>query len=382
MKRVRGLVFMFIVRIATVVAVGMQKSLSVFTIASLCALGLMFFLVIALHLEIMRINDRATLGASDDYRLFYIICCVLSAAFSFLPVYLAPVMIFPLILMGIFKNITGFALSIYFALDCALLSGAAKTEIICLILTVTFAALLISLQGKERDKKYLSFFFIPISVVIPTVMSYMDTGDIDFLHMTVFLFEGLVLALIYMFFNEKLSSLAPKAVYVKYETILDDSYHLVRDIRNYSSAEYDHAKKVSDICYRIADALGFDRLLAKAGGFYYRLGRMQGEPFIANGIALAKDNSFPPELIDIIAEYDGKENFPSSKESALVHIIDTIALRFEVMDRDTFSGNWNRDIMIYSTMNEYSETGMYDMSGLSMNQFLKIRDLLTREDLT
>ena len=38
-------------------------------------------------------------------------------------------------------------------------------------------------------------------------------------------------------------------------------------------------------------------------------------------------------------------------------------------------------MIIYQTLNELSATGIYDESGLSMNQFLKVRELLVREEI-
>ena len=72
---------------------------------------------------------------------------------------------------------------------------------------------------------------------------------------------------------------------------------------------------------------------------------------------------------------------PSSIESAIVHIADCLVTKFDLLDKDTFSSTWNRDIVVYQTMNEKSAEGLYDRSGLTMNQFLKIRELLVKEDL-
>jgi hypothetical protein len=52
------------------------------------------------------------------------------------------------------------------------------------------------------------------------------------------------------------------------------------------------------------------------------------------------------------------------------------------LDRDTFSTTWNRDIVIYQSMNEKSSEGLYDNSGLSMNQFLAIRETLVKEEMS
>ena len=38
-------------------------------------------------------------------------------------------------------------------------------------------------------------------------------------------------------------------------------------------------------------------------------------------------------------------------------------------------------MVIYQTINELSQKGVYDNSGLSMNQFLIIRNILANEDI-
>ena len=127
--------------------------------------------------------------------------------------------------------------------------------------------------------------------------------------------------------------------------------------------------------------LGVDEKLARAGGFYYRVGKLEGEPFIENGVQLAQNNCFSERLVAILAEYNGVNRRPSFTESAIVQIADMIVTKFDLLDKDTFSSGWNREIVIYQTMNEKSAEGLYDESGLSMNQFLTIREALVKEEL-
>ena len=53
-----------------------------------------------------------------------------------------------------------------------------------------------------------------------------------------------------------------------------------------------------------------------------------------------------------------------------------------MLNEHNLSTSWNQDMVIYQTLNELSATGMYDESGLSMNQFLKVRELLVREGMS
>jgi len=111
------------------------------------------------------------------------------------------------------------------------------------------------------------------------------------------------------------------------------------------------------------------------------LGILEGEPFIENSIRLAEENCFPKPVIQILAEYNGEQKLPSSKESAIVHMVDACLKKIEMLSGNNLSTAWNQDMVIYQTLNEISATGIYDESGLSMNQFLKIRELLVREEI-
>ena len=118
-----------------------------------------------------------------------------------------------------------------------------------------------------------------------------------------------------------------------------------------------------------------------AAAFYYRLGKIEGEPEIDNAVKVANNLCFPREVITILSEYEGILRRPSTPESAICHMIDKVVTKLELFDDETMSSNWNQDMVIYQTLNELSSSGIYDDSGLSMNQFLKVRERLVQEDI-
>ncbi len=72
---------------------------------------------------------------------------------------------------------------------------------------------------------------------------------------------------------------------------------------------------------------------------------------------------------------------PSTRESAIVHMVDACIKKIEFLRTQEPPASWNQEMIIYQTLNELSATGIYDESGLSMNQFLKVRELLVREEI-
>ena len=170
-------------------------------------------------------------------------------------------------------------------------------------------------------------------------------------------------------------------IHYQYLHLLEDDYIQIREVRAYSSSEYKHARKVSKIAEKYAIALGFKEDLCAAAGFYYRLGRWIGGNVVKNGVDKAKSLCFPEDLIQILSEYNGEENMPSTPESALVHIIDGLLIKLELLDKEVGTSQWNREVLIYQTLNEFSTAGLYDQSGLSINAFIKIREWLAKEEL-
>ena len=111
------------------------------------------------------------------------------------------------------------------------------------------------------------------------------------------------------------------------------------------------------------------------------MGQWIGDPYVEEGVKKAKSLCFPEELMKILQEYYGEEQLPSIPESALVHMVDALVIKLEKINDGFEKSEWNHEILINQTLNEYSSSGIYDHCGMSMNQFLKIRQFLTKEEL-
>lgn len=323
-------------------------------------------------------NTQTTYGR---IAIGFFICCICMIVFSFLPEFFRPVLLFPLIMMAYSNETVGVTAALFFNILLAMTTGGSFNELLAyVILTVIGCSLAKAI--KQRDYRIcIGLIFAFVSIIFPCIFYYLTNETIV---ISAFLFSGLngVVIFAYTVF------LYPKARYITefeiehfYHDLLADDYALVREVRAYSTAEYRHAKKVSHIAYKYARILGLNDNLAEAAGFYYRLGHWEGEPFVQNGIAKAKEMCFPVELVQILSEYNGEEKLPSTPESALVHIIDGLVIKLELLDKEVGTSQWNREIVIYQTLNDFSSSGLYDKSGLSINAFIKVRELLAKEEL-
>ena len=164
-----------------------------------------------------------------------------------------------------------------------------------------------------------------------------------------------------------------------YSSYLEPGYPLYDYIKNFSPLEYAHATRVSRLAALCAKAINADIHLSECGGYYYRMGKLNGDEAKLKAVEIANNHCFPEPLIKLLSESSGSDLLPTTKESAIVHMVDAVITKIEVFDQDSMGSDWNQNMVIYQTINEFSQKGYYDNSGLTMNQLLIIRDCIVSE---
>ena len=343
-----------------------------------------FLAVLLYMLESSRLHRQIGASASNQYDRIakeYGIFCIITACCYFCPEFTFPAAAVSLFL-GIVSNpeiSMGFGLFLCVILGMA--SGSGFFELASYGILVMIGAQMSRTMQEKKFRLWGFVILIASSLCIPAVFHYLAYEETKTM---LFLWNGgfaLAALIRFRLLSNKLYDQKAHEEWDACETIIREDYPLVIDIKNYSKAEYVHAIKVATIAKKCAAEIGCNEMTATAAGFYYRLGILEGEPFVENGVRLASQNCFPPAVIQILSEYNGEERLPSSKESAIVHMVDTCIKRIEFLSSQNLSSSWNQDMVIYQTLNELSSTGIYDESGVSMNQFLKIRELLVREEM-
>lgn len=344
-----------------------------------------FFLAVLLYmLENNRIHNA--IGNSNSNQYTGIACCYGIVCLVIFASYFAPGFTYPAASLALFFTLLSnaeIAISCcsFLAIVLCVATGSTFHELAAYMLLILIGA---QMAKTMRDKKYRLWgcmILMSVSLTIPMLFYYLAFSES---RMILLLWNAgfCVIALgLYLLLADRLYAKTDYEENDSIEKLLREDYPLVMDIKNYSKAEYVHAMKVATIARKCAAEIGAVELLAAAAGFYYRLGILEGEPVIENGIRLAEENCFPEAIIKILSEYNGEQNLPSSKESAIVHMVDACVKKMELLSSQNLSSSWNQDMVIYQTLNEASATGIYDESGLSMNQFLKIRELLVREEI-
>lgn len=309
------------------------------------------------------------------------ISCVFTLVISFMPQFFRPVLLLSVLITAFSNEVLGITIAFFLNVLLAVTTSGSLYELLAYILLIIIGGILAKVLQQVEYRLYVSLIFVFCSIAIPNVFYYLANEEISLLNLGICFINGVITGAYVIAGFPKQKMKTEEEIVFCYEKILEDDYVQVRAVRSYAWSEYRHARKVSDIARKYANKLGMRAELAAAAGFYYRLGRWEGEPFIENAIKKAKELCFPDELITILSEYYGDEKLPSTPESALVHIIDGLIIKLELLENEVGTSKWNKEVLISQTLNEFSTAGLYDKSGLSINAFIKIREWLIREEL-
>lgn len=343
-----------------------------------------FIPIIVFELTYERRRDMIGDNTQTTYKramIGFFLCCLIMLGISFMPEFFRPVLILPLVMSAFSNDSLGLITGLYFNVLLAITTGGSFYELLAYTMLVLIGGMLSKMLKHMDFRLYIGLIFFFSSVLFPNIFYYFVNESITLTNLILGMINGFVIAVYVIAFYPNIREKTKREKHYYYGDILSDDYVQVREVRNYSSAEYYHARKVSEIAYKYALRLDLDADLAEAGGFYYRLGRWEGDPPIENGVRKANQLCFPDELVQILREYNATDDLPSTPESALIHIIDALLIKMELLDTEVRTSQWNREVLIYQTLNDLSSAGLYDKSGLSINAFIKIREWLAKEEL-
>ena len=378
-------VLMAVFGISECIILGIIKEQEVRRVIILAVLGILYSVIFLVGMEMYRFQDNRFYEKAVNYRLvslWYGVFCMMAVLMGLLPEFARPVLLLGIGMTVVTNPFFGMVSGVFHATVLALCGQDNVYALLCNILLVVGGCMTVFFFEKVKRARWKILFLFLYTFTDVFLFSYLQSGYLD----KNMLIYGLCNSVFCSFGAEILYRCISSNIHFSEKRslrrIIKENFGLVRDVRNYSAADYKHAKKVSEIAGNCAVLIDADPDVAAAGGFYYRLGRMVGKPYVENGVGLAKSNKFPMEVIKILEEYNGEQRLPSTLESAIVHIVDSVVAKFDVMDKKTLSSSWNQDILVYQTLNENSAAGLYDKSGFSMNMFLQIRDYLIKEAKT
>ena len=376
---------MFIVSLISVFLLSYGKKMLLDQALCLVTLFVAYWIVLILSLVHQRKIGKFTYK-DTTYRNLFLVSSV-SWGFvigtSYLPDYYGPILLIAFLYVSVCESSLSLAMCIFMDVLFCFIAGKNNYVLYCYCILSIFGILFAYyLKEQKNEKRIENYVLIAlVQFLLPCIFYDFTYGKLEISAMIQFGIVAAINTIIIYFGFGLLLNMDKKEESIAYETFADYEYSLALDLKHFSQGEYYHAKKVSKLSRDCAREIGGDELLCACGGLYYHIGILEGEPIIDNGVMIAQSRCLPQPVVTIISEYGGIDKKPSSPESAIVQIVDSLVSKVEAIG-ETMESSWNQEMLIYQTLNDFSNSGMYDDSGLTMNQFLKIRDcLIIKENL-
>lgn len=386
-KRVWNHVCMFIVAIAVTLLLCVKQQILLDQLLGIVCITLIWFVLFLFFMEHDRAEGLICHNRETDFKKVlygYTTAAVVVIFAAYFSEFVKPMILVPLIIAAFGSERLALIIGIFWDSLLCLVMGLHSQELVLYCLMTIFGAILAgAAEETAKHEKTLIWYEVLLfclSLILPVTFYYLTYQEVHFKLLLWGIGEGAASILWMQFGFLHFARLREQEVSDTLTDILDDTYPLVRELSSFSKQEYQHARRVSGLAAKCAKVAGADEKTCAAAGFYYRIGIMEGEPLTQSGIRIAQEHCFPEDVIRIISEYDGETAPPSSIESAIVHMVNGLVKKIEVFDSYTMASEWNQDMVIYQTLNEYSASGIYDQSGLGMNMFLKIREYLVNEE--
>ncbi len=382
-RRMKKLVYLGAVTLVFGILSGVLHKMPLGDMLALVFADMLFAVLFIFYLESSRIHKSLRPDTAEDYQricIYYTAGLAVTLGASFCPEYTAPVFIVAFLLAAGLNREQALVIAVFFNVQNALTQTLSARAAACYLMLMLSGIVLTIMYEQKPLRRYAQMTAAALCIALPVLFYYIAKGVPTVMLLAFSVFSAVLSVAGMQFLYESLHYRQEHFGEISLATIVDPNFHLVREIKKYSLSDYNHAMRVSRIAAHCAAKIKADAKLAAVSGFYYHLGKFGGEPFVESGVKIAQDNCFPSDVIVILSEFNGQINPISSIESAIVHITDTLVTKFEVLDHTTLSSSWNRDMVIYQTLNDESSSGIYDSSGLTMNQFLKIREYLSKEE--
>lgn len=382
-KRVNKMIAIFLVMTAYSLLLGFLKGMLLDQLLCIVMLDLVFFAMLTFLLENQRLAGRLCGNRTTDYNrilLGVILASLLGAICGFVPEFTRPVLAIAIVMTGFSSEWLGLCFSVYYSVILAVTCGMSVNEMLCYLVLSLSCSMLFAAWENSRLKKSFILIICCLQTIVPTIFYYLEYRMYEISILLISLAMGVVLTIALQFIYEHVRYYREHEIDNILQDMLDEEYAAAKELRRYSTKEYEHAKLVSKVAGEAAKIAGADEVLCAVAGLYYRIGIVKGEQIAENGELLAAEKCFPEKVYQIIKEYYGILELPSTPESAIVQMIDGVLCRIEEMRANDEMNDWNKDMAIYHILTEYSSNGMYNVSGLSMHKFLEIREYLVKEE--
>lgn len=178
--------------------------------------------------------------------------------------------------------------------------------------------------------------------------------------------------------NEEHQILYDRNARTSYELLMEEQNELMSRMKTFSQSLYQHSMQIGELSARAARIIGADELLARVGGMYHEVGKINGKNYIEEGLKLAEEFGFTKELKAILKQHNIKYEKPTSVEAAIVMLSDNVVSTIDYI-RKTEENKFTLDKIIENIFQLRMEKGTFDDSGLSVKDYKILKEFYQNE---
>lgn len=166
-----------------------------------------------------------------------------------------------------------------------------------------------------------------------------------------------------------------------YLDINDPECPLLVKLKEYSKEEYYHAIHTAYLCDRIAKRLKFDDAIAKAGGYYHKIGILKGESSWENTRQVLEEYQYPEPVSRILKEYLDRDEKIVLKETVTLLISDTVISSINYLFSKDPEVKIDYEKLISAVFKKKAESGLFNYSRISFGELEEMKRILMEEKL-
>lgn len=167
----------------------------------------------------------------------------------------------------------------------------------------------------------------------------------------------------------------------RYMDLNDPECPLLVALKEKDREEYFHAVHTAYLCDRVAKKLGVNDTVAKAGGYYHRIGKLNGDNSWDNIEKISEEYHFPPELENLLREYKGKAPSIISKEAVILMLSDAIIASISSLFRRDANATLDYHLIIDTVFKKRIGAGLINSSIITMEEISRIKKMFLEEKL-
>ncbi|MCR5418467.1 MAG: HDIG domain-containing protein [Lachnospiraceae bacterium] len=235
------------------------------------------------------------------------------------------------------------------------------------------------------DEQFMFGIPLFISLLFQTLLLLaMEFVLRGYLPVSVYVFASCNLLLSFLLLTGILKFLSSRVLHSKtdrFGELNDPECPLLSQLKETNKRAYYHAIHTAHFCQKLAEKIGADAELAKAGGYYHKIGKMRGESNLKNALEIAEEYEFPPELKELLMEYGGKNTPLRSKEAAIVLLSDAMVSSVMFLFDKNKDAKLNYEQIVSVVFSKQMESGFLDQCSLELGEMNLIRQCFLEERL-